>query len=631
MNMNMRNTPNRHRVGDLRPSQFLHTYGVGAVVDLPQISVMVMGLDEWQTANALPLNEERLLGAVRKRLGPQVKHLLQPPFPPEGAGWSSNPFDSNNYIGVPVAPFPGWVLCPQCRLLAELKSGLFQLKTLPFRPEKTRFIHALCKGATAPPPVLPARFLVACETGHFDDFPWNYFVHGGNAPCSGPLKMSEWGISGTPADIQVRCENCGASKSMAQAVGPDAKDHMPKCRARHPHLRSFDDKCDEQMRTITLGASNSWFSDTLSALSIPTASSTLARLVESHWTIFDAAVSREALKAVLSVVRATGAVSGLADFTEEQVWAQVESKRSLQNGQQEEEGELDLLGPEYQILVAANPADNTDDFRLRTVPAPIGYERSFAKVVLVERLREVSALVGFTRVESPEDTDSEADGGPRRAPLGRNRPEWVPATEVRGEGIFIQFDESTIERWMAGNQRLASHDSECFEAHRRWGRARNHPDPDARYRGLRYMLLHSFSHALMRQLCVECGYTAASVRERIYCKGPEEEGGPAAGILIYTAAPDSEGTLGGLVSLGEPALLGRHVAQALEQMELCASDPLCSEHNPLSETPSALHWAACHACLFAPETSCERGNRYLDRSLLVPTLKECLMAYFQQS
>jgi Domain of unknown function (DUF1998) len=133
------------------------------------------------------------------------------------------------------------------------------------------------------------------------------------------------------------------------------------------------------------------------------------------------------------------------------------------------------------------------------------------------------------------------------------------------------------------------------------------------------MLLHSFSHALMRQLAIECGYAAASLRERIYSSRPEDDFSMA-GVLIYTAAPDSEGTLGGLVSLGDPDVLGRHIDQALEQMRLCASDPLCADHEP-SQAPNDLHWAACHACLFSPETSCERGNKYLDRSLLVPTVK----------
>ena len=92
-----------------------------------------------------------------------------------------------------------------------------------------------------------------------------------------------------------------------------------------------------------------------------------------------------------------------------------------------------------------------------------------------------------------------------------------------------------------------------------------------------------------------------------------------AGVLLYTAAPDSEGTLGGLVRLGRPGELERHISRALEDMRLCSSDPLCADHEP--EADGSLHGAACHACLFAPETSCERGNKYLDRSLLVRTVR----------
>ena len=125
------------------------------------------------------------------------------------------------------------------------------------------------------------------------------------------------------------------------------------------------------------------------------------------------------------------------------------------------------------------------------------------------------------------------------------------------------------------------------------------------------------------------GYNAASLKERIYSKRPQEEGSPMAGVLIYTAAPDSEGTLGGLVSLGEPKKLGYHIDQALEQMQLCTSDPLCAEHTPLKGTTS-LHWAACHGCLFSPETSCERGNKYLDRAVLVPTVLSADLAFFPE-
>ena len=143
--------------------------------------------------------------------------------------------------------------------------------------------------------------------------------------------------------------------------------------------------------------------------------------------------------------------------------------------------------------------------------------------------------------------------------------------------------------------------------------------PDDGFPGLRYILLHSFAHALMRQLAIACGYSAASIRERIYARDPSDADGPMAGVLLYTAATDSEGTLGGLVAQGDTRHLAHHLCQALEGIELCSSDPLCAEHHPWSEN-ATLHGAACHACLFVPETSCERGNKYLDRFLLTQTL-----------
>jgi hypothetical protein len=99
-----------------------------------------------------------------------------------------------------------------------------------------------------------------------------------------------------------------------------------------------------------------------------------------------------------------------------------------------------------------------------------------------------------------------------------------------------------------------------------------------------------------------------------------------AGVLVYTAAPDSDGTLGGLAQLGQPDRLGELIAQALARARICASDPLCAEHVP--DHDRSLHGAACHACSFVAETSCEIGNRYLDRSLLVPTLAGTDLSFF---
>jgi hypothetical protein len=122
-----------------------------------------------------------------------------------------------------------------------------------------------------------------------------------------------------------------------------------------------------------------------------------------------------------------------------------------------------------------------------------------------------------------------------------------------------------------------------LESHKLWRKLRKLTPTHDGFPGIRLVLLHSLAHALVRQIVLDCGYNSASLRERLYCRWGSDHGGPMAGILIYTAAPDSEGTLGGLVELGNPASLGRHLQQALDGMRGCASDPVCSEHVPSSD------------------------------------------------
>lgn len=619
----------KYKVGELRPSQILFSYGVGAVVDLPNLSAIVMGLEDWDDSRAIELGEERLLAAVRRQLGSQVKKLVSPPMPPEDTS-NSSPFDENARIGIPVAPFPGWMVCPRCRLLAPLQSGFFELKDNPYRPDQTRYLHKNCSKAQKAPAVIPARFLVACKHGHLDDFPWRYFVHRGNSNCNGPLRLEEYGVSGAATDIVVRCDGCDTpSRRLSDAFGELGKKNMPCCRGRHPHLRNFDDTCDQQMKSILLGASNSWFPITLSALSIPTESGKLEQLVQQYWTSLSKASSPQTLEAVLQALQAIGQLQELSKYPLNDIWAIVERKTTGVVGANADVAK-DLKTPEWQIFSTANPAQNTKEFQLRLVAPPTGYERWFSRVVLVERLREVRALIGFTRIQSPGDfVDAGEIPEDYRVDLSRNAPRWVPTTEVKGEGIFLQVKESMIRVWEQLPQ-VRQHEKKSLEAHKHWCRIRSLDPEKVMFPGSRYTLLHSFSHALMRQLAIECGYNAASLRERIYSKPSDKDNSPQAGLLIYTAAPDSEGTLGGLVNLGEPTTLGYHISQALEQMRLCTSDPLCAEHTPSLGTAS-LHWAACHACLFSPETSCERGNKYLDRSLLIPTVQTADLAFFKES
>ncbi|MEI8166596.1 MAG: DUF1998 domain-containing protein, partial [Chloroflexales bacterium] len=609
----------KYRVGEVRPSQLLHTFGVGAIIDLPNLSVMVMGLDDWSPAHATEIGEERLLAAVQQHLGPQVKSLRMPPIQPEGL---DNPFDGSAQIGVPVATFPRWMRCPYCRLLAPRDSDLFQLKSDPMRPDRARYVHANCTKPGAPPTVLPARFLVACEKGHLDDFPWHSFVHNEASACTGAIRLLELGISGEAADIIVKCDACSAQRRMSDAFGDEGKLAMPACRGRHPHLRDFEEQgCDQQMKAILLGASNSWFGLTLAALAVPTAVDTLSQQVEAHWLILEKVTSRD----VLVAFRAIGQLQPFLSVSDDDLWAAIERKR-VAGGPDAAEAR-NLKAPEWRVLIHPASAPRLPDFQIRAVAPPPAYTGLIRQVVLAEKLREVSACVGFTRITSPGDFAESGDlAEEHRAPLSRRNPTWVPAVEVRGEGVFLEFDEAAIQAWCA-RPAVAAFEHDAYTAHRRWRRARRIPDPQAGFPGVRYMLLHSFAHALIRQFALECGYAVASIRERIYALPPTDTDGPMAGVLLYTAAPDSEGTLGGLVSLGAPHILERHIAAALEAMRLCASDPLCAEHTPLME-PQTLHGAACHACLFAPETSCERGNKYLDRALLIPTVDQDGLSYF---
>jgi len=610
----------KSEVGEVRPSQTLTTYGVGSLVDLPNLSVLVMGLDDWPISNSSEISEERLLLSAQSILGPQVYRLLTPPRGAESIGAQTNWFDESRQIGVPVAPFPRWMVCtrPQCRLLAPLSSRLFEPKQPPYRPDKACYVHN-CTTQGRPPMVVPARFLVTCDRGHLDDFPWLEFVHRGPTDCNGLLRMFEFGPSGEMADVTIACDKCKKRRRMAEAIGPIGSQNLPKCTARRPHLRDFDPNgCDcESVRPIALGSSNLWFPVVVSALSVPQSADDLGRLLEENWAVFADMDS----PSVMSYARRQGLLKDFGNYSDDQIWQKLEEKKA---GSGEEDVDPDdLKSPEWKVFTNPTKAKESRTFKLRTVDPPQDYISYFDKIVLVEKLREVKALVGFTRIMSPRDFDTPADlPENRRADISRKKPSWLPASETRGEGIFFQFSESRIMEWVKRNPRF---EREFAQAHFGWKASKNIPNPEVGNPGIRFVLLHSFSHALIRQLSIECGYTSASISERIYSRNPDV-GDPMAGVLIYTSAPDSEGTLGGLCALGEPDKLGRHIKRALEKVALCSSDPLCSEHEVGGG--DTLHGASCHACSFLPETSCERGNKYLDRAALVPTMERTDVAFF---
>lgn len=611
-----------NELGQLRPSQLMFTFGVGSLVDLPNMSAMVMGLDDWDTRYCKELEEDRLIAAIQRRLGAQMARLYLPPIKLDDR--DNDP--AAPAIGVPAVPFPRWMRCSLCGTMATVDSGVFKLKQDMYYPDRTEYVHEGCRIGKAPS-AISVRFLMACREGHLTDFPWVDFVHKGNVPCKpAHLGMREFGAPGDASDIIVKCHTCNSERRMADAFDPD---NPFACTGHHPHLRLVESKpCKEPAKTILLGASNSWFAVSLSALSIPRATDKLERMVEEQWLELKDAEDLDEVKLLRKKRhKFQSLIPMLSEYSDDKIWMAIESRRKgpKQHGEVVE----DLKLPEWQVLSDPLNAAENKDFKLRKVAPPRKYEQFFEDTVLVERIREVRALLGFTRIESNADFAEPTtlhDG--RLTPISRESPTWLPASEVRGEGIFLRIREEVLADWEARPE-VKHLNSAFFDAHKAWRQLRKLKPFEEGFPGIRLVLLHSLAHAVMRQIVLDCGYTGASVRERLYSRNPGEEGGPMAGILIYTAAPDSEGTLGGLVELGEPLSLGRHVQQALEGMSLCASDPLCSEHAP-DGLGRGIHGACCHACQFAPETSCERGNRYLDRSVLVNTFSDRGTAFFEE-
>lgn len=431
------------RIGGVRPSHLVTTTGVGAIVDLPSISVVVRGLDAWNAERQEAITEPRLLEEVRRVLGQQVRALRTAPW---DAAESDDPWSR---VGVPVSPFPRWVRCPRCSRLGSLDPGgqFVLVHRWGRRPDLAKIVHARCtRQANIPDarkrPCVPARFLVVCEVGHLDDFPYVEYVHAGKTDglCFAPQLTMQDASSTLGPRVTVKCEECGASANIQRAAGRAGSQNLPACRGRHPHLQQFS-RCGRPVRLIVLGASNLWFSVTASALHLPQGQTT-SDIITANWQLLGTQQSPEVMQ---QIIDGMDALRGLRGTPIEEIWAQVEKIRA--GGGPAQPGPAgSLLDAEWAMLSRPTTDRQDPDFRAVPTPSPDGYDRLIDQVVQVSRLREVRALVGFTRLSAPERGDLEPIS---RVPLSRAAPQWVPAVEQRGEGIFLQLREDAVAAWAA--------------------------------------------------------------------------------------------------------------------------------------------------------------------------------------
>jgi hypothetical protein len=242
----------------------------------------------------------------------------------------------------------------------------------------------------------------------------------------------------------------------------------------------------------------------------------------------------------------------------------------------------------------------------------------FQRISLLEKLRETRAFVGFSRIFPESSLSVEA----QRKLFSSKHLDWLPAIIVRGEGIFLKFDDSKIDKWL--EKHGAFHQKRIAEIITRFDDLRSKRHQDQKEITPKFMMIHSFAHLLINQLIYDCGYGSASLRERIYVS--DDPKFKMSGVLIYTAAGDSEGTMGGLVSMGKPKNLEQTIARAIEKASWCSSDPVCIEST--GQGPDNCNLAACHSCALLPETSCEEQNRLLDRGVLIGTLENPDSGFF---
>ena len=648
---------NYAKVGSARPTTLLYTYGPGAVIDLPHFTIMPASLDDWEriwrrrSSAPVTVHAPRLLETIQLMLGHQVGELRRFPWQPTLPGRRREGDD----LGVPARVFPQWLRCTGCDLLAPLSRFVNDYRnTHPFRPDQAIFEHRDCPGRLSRTstargrkgaakrkgklrsPCVPARYLLACPLGHLDEFPYDWWVHEGAHCTKAPnpeLEMRDTSQRGVTAIIT--CRACGASRPMSQAQGEEGRRRLPRCRGRHPHLGVFDPQgCQAEPRVMLIGASNLWFATTQSIIDMPRldpAEVTRDRVAALGRALGEdrALVKENAETARMLLKRGDAEAVRLLELSDAEL---IDLLRRLavptesdddRLKRREEWNPVDLLVPEWNYLQQEPSGERHEDPASGLVVSPRKrgvLPGGIDRVLAVDRLRKVNAILGFTRID---DFDRIDDTGARLVHLVRGgRPTWVPATEDRGEGIFLQFNEEAVSDWEA--RVLAS---PLWKAHRkahrrnverRFSETAKQINPDERFVPPRYWLIHTLAHALIREMAMSSGYGAASISERIYAwPATEQRRTAAAGMLLTTTASDSDGTLGGLVALSEPDRLAQVVDAALTGMMRCSSDPVCARRVP-QDPEDFLHGAACHCCAMVSETSCERANRFLDRRFVVP-------------
>ena len=599
----------------LRQAQTVSPYGVGAVFDVNGESLVAADSSSW-AGKGETVSSPRLSSA----LGGAV--LTAAPVDE-----TDNPYSSG--WGVPFIRFPQWLFCKACRRMVHWHKDREQQDRAP--------VCGRCAGRVQ---LVPMRVVQACAAGHLEDIDWHWFAHLGTDAASPErcavqtelhFETFENAASSGLDSVGVRCAHCGAFRPLTGITARDSLTNLGfRCHGTHPWATGNREPCDESPRAIQRGASNLYYPTVWTSIEVPSDDADV-----SHTSAAEHIRRTNQFQAIVLLVSGGEAIDGPVVATlVQQLVAQVSMssdfilgviRGTVQTGQASVDAS-DLLTSEWSALNAPDGVQS-DDFSSRPValrstgkqqePIAESAAELISSVVLIDRLREVRVLEGFHRlVPGPTETFVRADGRRRGTPLSPGTS--LPATEVFGEGIFLRLSSDRLSSWETDARvvdRIEWLQSSMTQSHLgEYLRRATGPVATPRF-----VLLHSLGHLLMRRLAFESGYGFSSLRERLYARSAADGSPTMGGVLIYTAAGDSEGTLGGLVRQGEPPDFLRILIETITDAGWCSSDPLCGEQ--VNAGFDGLSHAACHACVFASETSCECANHLLDRLTVIGNAK----------
>ncbi len=626
----------RNPNGPVRRAQAIAPFGVGAMVTMPGGTTLIIGgLDNWyqpgRESNRETNLEEYKFQEWRLQQLLEVDHFRLPPDYRDP--WKSNGDTPNAYLTLPALRFPRWHFCHFCHLLVE--KGAYEVGVAG------RIKCPECEAKKRTSYLFQVPFVAMCIQGHLQDFPWREWVHRTAHPtCTGTLRLKTTGSASLAGQL-VSCDACGAYRTLGpitqanengttltRTLDDSGAEYL--CRGHKPWLGpDAADVCTAHLRGALRNAMNVYFAQISSAIYLPPVKDDKLQELFGRF-------EKPPLSSLLSTLSSLGATAdkiaehaktqhgkALEGFSIAQIAAAIEA---LQQGHPtSESGEDDLQSSfrheEYQALRTVR---NEVHLRIREEPrARYGPDitESFSRLLLVDKLRETRAMAGFTRVLP-------GTGRPLRelkALLAQNMPgeSWLPAYIVHGEGLFFELLEQRLAAWERQENVIAR----VAPLARRFDELQSSRRLDSREISPRFVLMHTLAHLLINQLTFDCGYSSASLRERLYASSDPQM--PMAGLLIYTANGDSEGTMGGLVRMGKPGNIEPVIRKALLSAQWCAADPVCMEVGSQSgQGPDSCNLAACHNCALVPETACEEFNRFLDRALVVGTVDDPSLGFF---